>query len=168
MKIFKIVVFLLFGCFLSSLSAQTIAIGRINTEVLAALNVTETEQIGFGRFVTATDGGFVELSPEGDRATRGFIQLIEGSYGAGKFLISGVPGNLVTVTMPQRVDIFSNGGYSMTVTDFRTNLPAGGKMVDLTTGKMEVSVGATLRVGNNITNPTGFYSGIYDIVFMYN
>lgn len=167
MKIFRIVFFVLFGCFSSFLSAQSVVYGRINTEVLAPLIVTETEQIGFGRFVLIADGSIV-LSPDGERTAVGSIQLIESPYGTGKFIVSGVPGNLITVTMPQKVNIYSNSGYSMIVDDFRSNIPVGGKMVNSTSGKMEVSVGATLRVGNCLINPIGFYSGLYEIVFMYN
>lgn len=168
LKLFFISCLLLLGN-MGQLLAQTAVLGRINTEIIVPLSVVETEQMGFGKFVSEMNGGNILLSAGGDRSASGVVRLVDSSYGAGRFVVTGTPGALVAVSLPAQVQIAqSNGRFKMLVDQFSANISAGGKAIDAQSGRLEVSVGATLHVGEAAGNPPGFYTGSYEVVFMYN
>ena len=63
---------------------------------------------------------------------------------------------------------FNNGSQELTVSEFISDLPVGGQVARLSDGRIEVSVGASLYIGNWSNNPAGFYTGTYEVVFLYN
>lgn len=153
-----------------SLSAQAGITGRIKTEIVAPFMVVETEQMGFGRFVSEMSGGTIRLSPQGDRVTTGTILLLSDQVVPSVFLLNGSPGNLVTLNLPDSPIqlMHENGNQTLTVDQFTSDVPIGGRNLSQGDGRIEVKVGATLYVGNWASNPPGSYTGTYDAVFMYN
>ncbi|WP_321438014.1 DUF4402 domain-containing protein [uncultured Bacteroides sp.] len=170
MNILKYGILFFLGILTFPLFAQVGVTGRIKTEIVAPLIVVETEQMGFGKFTSDMGGGTIQLSPQGERTATGSIRLVEGAFGAGKFLITGSLGTLVTLTLPQSpVELrLENGSYTLTVDHFTSDVPIGGKTISKSNGRTEMNVGATLYVGNWSSSPAGFYTGTYEAVFMYN
>lgn len=152
------------------LVAQTNVTGNIRTEIVTPTTVEETEQLNFGKVVSQTSGGTVQISPENNRVASGNVILTNDVYNAGSFILTDSPNTLVTMVLPQSPQkLHSNkGSGELTVDQFTSNIPSEGKMTNSSDGKLRISIGATLYVGNWSTNPTGIYTGTYEIVFPYN
>ena len=144
--------------------------GQITTEIIVPLSVCETEQLNFGNIINETGGGKVLISPEGERIVDGEVTATDGLFSAGKFLIVGEPGKLVTVVLPQQSLTITRdkGGEELTVDDFTSDVPEDGTEIEKSSGKAEISIGATLHVGTWAESPEGFYTGSYQVMFSYN
>lgn len=150
--------------------AQKAVVGKIKTEIVIPLSVEETESLDFGKLIYV-EGGRVTVSPRGERFTTGSLRGFNNDYfGTGRFIITGSPNYMVTVTLPQGTSKLHSTTVSqeLTVTDFTTDLPPGGEMIPQASGKLSVAIGATLYIGNQLTNIAGVYYGNYEVVFAYN
>jgi hypothetical protein len=150
--------------------AQTSVIGKMEAEIAVPVAASETELLNFGKVLPETGGGTVRISSTGDRTATGNIILMDDIYSAGRFVVSGMPNSLVSIVLPQTPQkmVLANGSSEITVDEFTSDVPVGGQVVRQSDGKSEVSIGATLHLGNGLSNPAGYYSGTYEVVFMYN
>jgi len=142
----------------------------MEVELAVPVTAMETELLNFGKIVPEASGGSVVISPTGERTASGSILLMDENYSAGTFTIAGVPNSLVSIVLPQSAQRLSltNGNSEITVDGFTSNVPPGGQIVRQSDGKTEISIGATLFIGNGLSNPAGYYTGTYEVVFMYN
>lgn len=154
----------------AGLTAQTGVLGKMEVEIAVPVTATETELLNFGRIVPETAGGTVRITPQGERTSTGSITLMDDAYSAGRFTIAGMPSSLVSIVLPQTPQrlVLSSGVSEVTVDEFTSDVPVGGQVVRQNDGKAEISIGATLYIGNGLTNPAGYYTGTYEVVFMYN
>ena len=161
---------LFIAVFFISLRAQTSVIGRVEAQLIVPVAAVETDLLNFGKVVVEVGGGSIQITPTGERVTTGNVLLADDLFSTGKFQLSGMPESLVSMVLPQLPQklYMSNGDQTLTVDQFKTDVPTGGQMIRQTDGKSEVSIGATLFIGNNLSNPAGFYSGSYEVVFTYN
>lgn len=152
------------------LYAQSGVLGRMEVELAVPVTATETELLNFGRIVPEAAGGSVRITPQGERTSSGSITLMDDAYSAGRFTIAGMPSSLVSIVLPQTPQrlVLSSGVTEVTVDEFTSDVPVGGQVVRQSDGKAEISIGATLYIGNGLTNPAGYYTGTYEVVFMYN
>jgi len=168
----RIAIFTLIVFIMSLIPAytQTSVIGKMEVEVAVPVTAVETELLNFGKIVPETSGGTVQISPDGERTATGSITLMDDTYSAGRFTVAGMPNSLVSIVLPQTPQMLtlSNGNSEITVNDFISDVPVGGQIVRQSDGKAEVSIGATLYISNGLSNPAGYYSGTYEVVFMYN
>jgi hypothetical protein len=150
--------------------AQTSVIGRVETEIAVPVTAVETTLLNFGKVVSQSGGGTIQISPKGERVATGSVVLLDELFSAGKFVLSGVPNGLVSIVLPQTAQklSLSNGNNEITVDQFTSDVPVGGQIVRQSDGKAEVSIGATMYLGDGLNNPAGFYAGTYEAVFMYN
>ena len=150
--------------------AQTSVIGKMEAEIAVPVAASETELLNFGKVLPETGGGTVKISATGERTATGNIILMDDIYSAGRFVVSGMPNSLVSIVLPQTPQkmVLANGSSEITVDEFVSDVPVGGQVVRQSDGKSEVSIGATLHLGNGLSNPAGYYSGTYEVVFMYN
>ncbi len=150
--------------------AQTSVIGKMEAEIAVPVAASETELLNFGKVLPETGGGTVKISAAGERTATGNIILMDDIYSAGRFVVSGMPNSLVSIVLPQTPQkmVLANGSSEITVDEFTSDVPVGGQVVRQSDGKAEVSIGATLHLGNGLSNPAGYYSGTYEVVFMYN
>jgi hypothetical protein len=164
------VIWVLFAVFFISLRAQTSVVGRVEAELVVPVAAVETDLLNFGRIVVQVGGGSVQVTPKGERVTTGNVIAADDVFSTGKFQLSGVPESLVSMVLPQIPQklYMSNGDQTLTVDNFTSDVPTSGQIVRRNDGKAEVSIGATLFIGNNLSNPAGFYSGSYEVVFTYN
>lgn len=152
-------------------SAQSRLTGRIKAEVVIPISVTETEPLNFGKLISSSEGGQVILSPRSERVNMGGVNGFNNDYfAAGRFVVTGSPNHLVTVTLPQGGQkLHSNTpSQELTVSDFTTDIPVGGQMIPENNGRLDVGIGATLYVGNWLSSQAGIYTGTYELVFTYN
>lgn len=152
------------------LFAQTGVLGKMEVELAVPVTATETELLNFGRIVPETSGGTVRITPQGERTSTGSITLMDDAYSAGRFTIAGMPNSLVSIVLPQTPQrlVLSSGVSEVTVDEFTSDVPVGGQVVRQSDGKAEIGIGATLYIANGMSNPAGYYTGTYEVVFMYN
>jgi hypothetical protein len=130
----------------------------------AAVEITGTQALSFGRFVAGT--GTVVISPSGARTTTGAVIPLGSDPGqAAQFQVTGDPSASYAITLPADGTVqLGNGSHSMPVKAFTSSpastsvLPGGGSEI--------LNVGATLEVGSGM--PTGTYSGSFTLVVEYN
>jgi hypothetical protein len=152
------------------LFAQTGVLGKMEVEIAVPVTATETELLNFGRIVPEASGGTVRITPQGERTSTGSITMMDDAYSAGRFTVAGMPNSLVSIVLPQtpQILVLSSGVSEVTVDEFTSDVPIGGQVVRQTDGKAEISIGATLYIANGLSNPAGYYTGTYEVIFMYN
>jgi len=153
-----------------SADAQSNTIGKIEAEIALPVTATEANILNFGKVSAELQGGTVQISPTGERTTSGSIVLMDQTYSAGKFVLTGMPNGLVSIKLPQTVQTLTllNGNTTITVDKFVSDIPSGGVIIRQADGKAEVNIGATLSIPSGLSNLTGAYTGTYEAVFMYN
>jgi hypothetical protein len=128
------------------------------------INVTVTQNLGFGTFYHGALGGSVSVSPAGIRSSTGdVVLLVTGSYFAAIYRITGPPSTVVSLLNGPDVLLPGSGGGSLSLHIGNSN-PASPFV--LTPGPFLVNVGGTLTVGNSVANPPGSYSGSFNITFV--
>jgi len=164
------ILLILFSLTLFAGYAQTSILGRMEVELAVPVTATETELLNFGKIVPEASGGTVVITPSGERTASGSIVLMDEIYSAGGFTVAGVPSSLVSILLPQSAQKLSltNGNSEVSVDGFTSDVPVGGQVVRQSDGKADVRIGATLLIANGLSNPAGYYSGTYEVVFMYN
>jgi len=152
------------------MEAQSSTIGKIEAEIALPVTASEANILNFGKISAETQGGSVQISPTGERTTSGSIILMDQTYSAGKFVITGMPNGLVSVKLPQTVQTLtlSNGNTTITVDEFVSDVPLGGVVIRQIDGRAEIGIGATLHIPSGLSNLAGTYTGTYEAVFMYN
>jgi hypothetical protein len=149
--------------------AQTSAMGRITTEIVLPITVVQSQDLNFGKIISSADGGTIIITPKGERISTGNVMVLD-EFSAGKFALTCRPNSLVMISLPQLPQkLYSNNGsHELTVDNFSSNIPESGQIARQSDGMVDISIGASLHLGNWSNNPTGIYSGTYEIVFMYN
>lgn len=169
-RVFTLIIMAACSAIIIPLVAQTTITGNIQTEIVAPITVEETEQLNFGKILTQTSGGTVQISPDNNRVSTGNVALTNDIYNAGSFVLATTPNSLITVVLPQgKLKLHSSSGSGeLTVDQFVSNISSTGQNTNATDGKLRINIGATLYVGDWKSNPTGTYTGTYEIVFPYN
>lgn len=169
MRLRSILLFFFLSIFFAGYT-QTSVIGKMEVELAVPVTAVETELLNFGKIVPEASGGTVQISPKGERTATGSILLMDETYSAGRFTVAGMPNSLVSILLPQTAQqlTLTNGNSEITVDGFTSDVPVGGQVVRQTDGKTEISIGATLIIRNGLSNPAGYYTGTYEVVFTYN
>lgn len=151
-------------------NAQTNALGSISTEIVSLITAEESAFLNFGKISALNSKGEVQITPQGERITNGDVLVVNDDYSVGKFVIKGAKNSVISVILPQSSQQLrsSNGNYNVSVEHWACNTPQEGIVVNEKDGKIEVNIGATLRINNADNNPTGLYTGSYQVTFMYN
>jgi len=127
--------------------------------------VRQILSIEFGTFASNDGGGSITVSPSGARIPSGNISVIGSSGGgAAEFEITGQAEEIVTIYLPDRVNLNKSSGSGNAVITNLISTPADTVTLD-SQGRARVKVGGTLRMPGNIT--PGSYSGTFDIDVRY-
>jgi len=142
--------------------------GSAQAVVVEPAGVTAIEDLRFGAIMQPATAGTVTVGADDSiSATGGAIVGITtpqpGSRGAGRFTITGDENRMFVIFGLNRLTI-SNGAATMTVDQLRGNLRYGFERFDAT-GEYDLRVGGRLRIGAD--QPTGNYSGTYDVTVLY-
>lgn len=133
---------------------------------VSALSVSNTQGIAFGAFAAGA-GGSVVIAPAGTRSATGGVVLISSNTGAAaQFTVSGDPAFTYAITLPAdgTVSLSDGAGHSMSVNSFTSSPAVTGQLS--AGGSQQLSVGATLNVGNN--QAAAGYSGSFIVTVDYN
>jgi len=128
--------------------------------------LSNTTALSFGSF-TAGAGGTITVNTAGARVKTGSVILVSqgGSASAAQFTITGTPNAAFAITLPVDGTVFlSDGGSgSMALNGFTSNPPGSGVLSG--GGTQQISIGATLTVGNQ--QASGSYSGAFNVTVNY-
>jgi hypothetical protein len=153
-------------CFCESAVAQT-ARAFVAAEIVSPPTVSKVSDLEFGRVVVGESEGFVTLDGTGQRTAAGGVSLDERERAtAGVFSVSGQPGLLYAVLLPQSV-VLHSGVDSLQIDNFTHD---GGPELQ---GATEMPVGATLHhIGATLhvapRQPSGSYVGAFEVIVSYN
>ncbi len=107
--------------------------------------------------------GTATIDPStGTKSVAGGTFDFGGVTSAASFEVKGLRNTPFTIILPAIVTL-NSGADSMTLDSFTSN-PSGSGILG-SSGKLSVTVGATLHVGVN--QPAGNYTGIFDVIVNY-
>jgi hypothetical protein len=132
------------------------------------VEVTVTQNLGFGAFSHGISGGTINISTSGLRSATGtVIPLNLGfSFSAAVFRLVANQGTLITILNGPPATLPGSNGGSMTMT-IGVSDPASPFVITTTPPAFTImNIGGTLTVGNSASNPPGSYSGTFDITFI--
>ncbi len=130
-------------------------------------SITIAQDLSFGAFYHGAVGGTVSVSPAGSRTSTGDIVLVGLGY----------------LFSPSRYNVYSNAGtvisilngpdVPLTWSSYSMNLHIGTSLPvspfvnpNPYSVPTELTVGATLTVGNALANPPGTYTGTFNITLV--
>jgi hypothetical protein len=158
--------YLLIISILLSLSAytQVSVTGTAYTEIVPLTTVREIVQLNVGRFSVLADGGSITISPEGTRVSKGSVLLLDGPFSQGAFSITGSESNSLSILLPTTPQFLyhSNSVNTIYLDKWTYDIPR------LKNGDLIINIGATLNFKSIESNPTGIYTGKYQVIFFYN
>jgi hypothetical protein len=166
---FKILAVLVAMVGFSAASYAQSATATASATIITPLTISRVDHMNFGNVaVSATQGGTLQLAPNGTRTPTGGVSVStanSGSPTAASFNLAGNTNYSYSITLPGNSDVtVINGANSMTVTNF-TSTPSG--TGQLTAGSGSIQVGATLNVGAG--QATGTYtSSNFTVTVAYN
>jgi hypothetical protein len=167
MKRLVTLAFSIAGLALGSIAfAQNTATATANAtaRIITPISISKTADLNFGDVVASGSAGTVVLSTAGARSTTGGASLGSGSaVSAAAFTVSGQGSATYAITLPASATVTS-GPNTMTVNAFTSNPSGTGTLSG--GGSQNLNVGATLNVG--VSQPTGTYSGTFDVTVTYN
>lgn len=132
----------------------------------AAIGITNTQALAFGKFAAGT-GGSVIVSTSGARSATGSVILLTSVAGAAaQFNITGDPSLTYAITLPANdtIALADGSSHTMAVNSFVSSPDTIGTLSS--GGAQTLSVGATLIVNN--AQVAGTYSGTFDVIVNYN
>jgi len=140
--------------------------GATNATIVAPIVLTHTTgaALNFGKFLTATGGGTMAITPLGGQTASGAVTIVSGGApAADAFTVSGGASRTFTINVSSGT--VSNGGTTPTTMAFTTTASA-------TTGTMSATGTASFTVGGTLTSigtePSGTYNGSYSVTVAYN
>lgn len=126
--------------------------------------------MNFGQFSTGDQGGSIIIPASGAAIATSTVVPAGNSISPASFSVSGAKDATFSVTLPGGPTTLTSatGSSTMMVTGWTATSEKGDDAYVLAGGTQKVMVGATLRVGDINDNPTGVYTGSYQITFAYN
>lgn len=140
------------------------ATADVTADVVAAIAISTTTDMNFGKVVAGATGGTVVLTTAGVRSATGGATLGNaGATAAAAFDVTGESGATYAITLPPSSATIISGSDQMTVDAFDSDPDGTGT---LTGGSETLNVGATLNLDAN--QPVGTYTGTFDVTVAYN
>jgi hypothetical protein len=133
------------------------------------VEVTSTGQsLSFGAFCHGSSGGTVTVNSGGSRSASGDVILLNMGFSFSTALFHLVANAGTVISILNGPDILLNGSNGGTMTLHIGNSNPLSPFV-IATDPPDYSilnVGGTLSVSNSVSNPTGNYSGTFEIIFV--
>jgi len=131
------------------------------------VTVSTVQHLSFGTFIQVGTAGTVTVDHSGFRTATGdiFLPNMSSIVTPALFVVTALPGTLITIS--NGPDTALSGSYGGTVMLSIGPSSTGSPFVTraMTT---EVFIGGTLKVGSLSANPSGNYSGIFQVTFIQN
>lgn len=130
--------------------------------------VNTAQPLSFGAFFQGVTGGSVVVYPDGTRATSGDIIGANMGYNftPALFEVEGLPGTLVSILNGPDVQLNGSNGGTMTLRIGNSSPVSPFVITSSPPSRTLISVGGTLTVGPPAANPSGSYSGTFNIIFI--
>jgi hypothetical protein len=139
---------------------------------LRAATVTATQSLSFGdlTLLSGSAGGTATVDYTGSRSKTGSVLLLNlgTPVQPAIFELKLCPGRVVVITYPPTITL-SAGGHSMTLHIGPTSVGSSGDSFITNKGCDDthlISVGGTLDIGSISANPSGLYTGSFDLTFV--
>ena len=153
--------------FATAAFAQTsaTATASASARVLTPITITKLTDLNFGSLVAGPTAGTVVVDPASARTATGGVSLVNSTYTAAQFNVTGEPSTAYTITLPGAIAIThtTNNALTMTVNTFTSNPSGTGTLSAL--GAQQLNVGATLNVAAN--QGSGLYTGNFNVTVAY-
>ncbi len=132
------------------------------------LYVNPAQGLSFGAFFQGTTGGSVIVYPNGSRSVTGdIIQASLGySYAPAIIEVEATLGTVITILNGPDVSLSGSNGGTMSL-HLGSSSPTSPFISNANPpSRTQVKIGATLTVGNALANPSGSYSGSFQVTFV--
>jgi len=130
-------------------------------------SISVTTDLSFGAFYHGALGGTITISPAGIRTSTGDIVLLGMGYpySPARYNIYSNAGTIISILNGPDVQL-TWSGFNMNL-HIGTSFPAS-PFVNTNPYSVptELTVGATITVGNSASNPPGTYTGSFDITLV--
>ena len=132
------------------------------------ITVNLAQQLSFGAFYHGVSGGSVIIYPDGSRSATGDVVLINMgfTYSAGLYDLVGNAGTLISLLSGSTAILSGSNGGSLTVQIGSSEPISPFIIITTAPSSTQLRIGATLIVGNMFANPSGNYSGSFDLTFV--
>ncbi len=139
----------------------------VSANIVITCEANETNRLDFGKVVREVSQGRIEVSPNGTRIVEGDLSVVNYDFSPAKYSFSGGKGSFSKVVLPNTSVILTNTDRTKTmiVSDWKTEIKKTTKGKDSVI--KEVCLGATLNVKDVQESPADYYSGTYEITFLY-
>jgi hypothetical protein len=105
--------------------------------------------LDFDRLILAGKGeGSAILSPDGDRSVSGSITAIGARAMVGEVTVSGEPGRIVRVSLPDSIEMYGLAGGTIRLESIRSDLPSMPRLD--ADGRLSFRFGGILRVSGDL------------------
>ena len=143
---------------------------KVSASIVRTYEANETTRLEFGSVFPNGSKSRIVISPAGNRKISGDIVLKDNSYSPARYFVSGDNTVSCKIVLPDSPTILTNSDNSktLTVSDWSAEFVSNQREGAYNGKSQEVSLGATLYVGNKEENPVGVYDGTYAITFLYN
>ena len=131
------------------------------------LEITETQQLSFGVFTLSGAGGTVIIYSDGSRGATGSVipLTLNPVHATARFELVANPGTIISL-MGWPASTLSNGTQTMSFV-IDSTLPVLPYVINtIPPNGTTLNLGGTLTVGSLLANPSGSYSGTYNITFV--
>ena len=144
------------------------ATGQVHPPQPISVFVNPAQGMNFGAFFQGITGGTVILYPNGSRSVTGdIIQAGLGfSFSPAIFEIEALPGTIIHVLNGPDIQLTGTNGGSLTL-HLGTSDPSTPFITTaIPPSRTLVRIGGTLTVSSPIANPSGSYSGMFQVTFI--
>jgi hypothetical protein len=155
----KITFILLVSLISGTAFAQESATANAAADIVSPLEISSQQDLNFGK-VSNNVAGTVVVATDG--AATGLSQICTTTPAAATFDVTAASGFAYSVTLPSSA-ILKSGTDEITVDNFTDN---AGATPQGTGSSQTIGVGATLNV--DASQPTGNYTGTFDVTVTYN
>lgn len=130
-------------------------------------SITPTTDLSFGAFYPGAAGGTITISPAGSRTSTGDVVLLGLGYlfSAAHYNVYSNAGTVISILNGPDVPL-TWSGYSMNLHIGISNPASPFVNTNPYSVPTELTVGATLSVGNSLANPPGTYNGTFNITLV--
>ncbi|CAL1518723.1 DUF4402 domain-containing protein [Chitinophaga sp. MM2321] len=130
--------------------------------------VNPTQGLIFGAFFQGMSGGTVIIYPDGSRAVSGSIVAANLGYpfSPATFEVETNPGTLISIMNGPDVTLTGSSGGSLTLHIGAASTGSSFITTAIPPSRNIVRIGGTLTVGSPLANPSGSYSGSFNVTFI--
>ena len=132
------------------------------------VEVTVTQNLGFGAFTQGATGGTITINSTGARSATGDVIMLNLGFlfSTASYRLVANPGTVISILNGPDVLLPGSNGGSMSLHIGASDPVSPFVILTIPPAYTLMNLGGTLSVGNPGSNPPGNYSGLFDITFI--